>query len=762
MAQPRFGELLWRAVQQVKVNQGRSITALKLELGELCHVGVQAVEKWKRRSIPQEEASIERLARWGVKTAGMNRAWLVAFLRAAEYYDDGTLELELFGSAHRALPVARENLPPLRSDFIGRVEEIGRVREGLAMPHPLISIEGIGGVGKSTLALKVARMCLSGEINKIGPVSEQTDAFVARTPLRWDAIVWISAKDKLDQDLSLDEVLDTIAGVLDYTTVRQLGHKEKRTTVDRLLRIHRTLVIVDNFETVSDIRLADFLQRVPPPSKAIITTRKRQLRRLWDVPLYGLSETEALQKIRDYSYSLSLRAMAQADKALLQPLITMTHGNPKALELALGYLKHKGMALDEVVRSLSEANQTVEELFNDLFARAWDLLSPEGQHLLMVMPFFADSTSRQALEVATDVHDWHLHMAIAQLLEMSLLEANEELVERRKRYSVHPLVLAFARAHLREHHEFETQARERWMDYFLHYAEEYGDDDFGQTINQAGMETLQLEINNLRLAIEWGLQHSKKNTIRLVERITTFLHQKGYWSERITLCRRALAIADSPESQAGLLTRLGWSYLLQGSDQQARDAFDEGLAIAREHNLQDRLVQLLRYSGQWYAFQEDYQTADRLYTDSLLLAEQLEQEIGILLVQAFRARTAYHRGQNEQAKQLFLELLPKFKELHPRQILFALGFLGDIAMSEGRLHDARTYLQKALHYAKTSYHQAHDMVKLYRIWGDLERAANNPGAALECYQKALRLSTRLGMKESQLLEGLIEQVKGGE
>jgi len=63
MAQPRFGELLWRAVQQVKVNQGRSITAVKLELGELCHVGVPAVEKWKRRNIPCLISVVE-VAEW--------------------------------------------------------------------------------------------------------------------------------------------------------------------------------------------------------------------------------------------------------------------------------------------------------------------------------------------------------------------------------------------------------------------------------------------------------------------------------------------------------------------------------------------------------------------------------------------------------------------------------------------------------------------------------------------------------------------------
>ena len=96
MAQPRFGELLWQAVMQVKARKGRSITSIKRELAERCYVGVGAVEKWKKRSIPATE-TVEILARFGVREAGMERVWLRAFLRAGEYYDGGALEQELFG-----------------------------------------------------------------------------------------------------------------------------------------------------------------------------------------------------------------------------------------------------------------------------------------------------------------------------------------------------------------------------------------------------------------------------------------------------------------------------------------------------------------------------------------------------------------------------------------------------------------------------------------------------------------------------------------
>jgi hypothetical protein len=133
-------------------------------------------------------------------------------------------------------------------------------------------------VGKTTLAIKVARLCKSGEINH-----EQTNSYHQMAP--FEAIVWRSAKDKPNEDLS--DVLDAVAGVLNYTIVRQLMGDEKRAAVARLLRVHRSLLIVDHFETVSSVKLADFLQSIPPRRGAIITTRERQLRRLWDVPLAG-------------------------------------------------------------------------------------------------------------------------------------------------------------------------------------------------------------------------------------------------------------------------------------------------------------------------------------------------------------------------------------------------------------------------------------------------------------------------------------------
>ena len=71
----------------------------------------------------------------------------------------------------------------------------------------------------------------------------------------FDGVVWTSARDQADFDLSLDQVLDTMVHVLDYPYLTQLQSEEKVKAVDKLLRRQRILVIVDNFETITDMAL---------------------------------------------------------------------------------------------------------------------------------------------------------------------------------------------------------------------------------------------------------------------------------------------------------------------------------------------------------------------------------------------------------------------------------------------------------------------------------------------------------------------------
>ncbi len=173
-------------------------------------------------------------------------------------------------------PAIPSNLPP-RGEFIGREKEKARVREALASRWPLTCIDGIGGIGKTALALEVAGECLrvsKGEIPADGIPN-------------FDGFIWTTAKDR---ELALNDVLDAIARALDYPGIAQQPLGEKQESVRKLLQSKRYLLIVDNFETITDDAVRDFLLWLPEPSKALITSREQKLRQNWAVSLKVLTD----------------------------------------------------------------------------------------------------------------------------------------------------------------------------------------------------------------------------------------------------------------------------------------------------------------------------------------------------------------------------------------------------------------------------------------------------------------------------------------
>lgn len=187
MAQPRFGELLWSAIYAFRAISGQKITPIKMELAELCYVSVEAIQRYRKKSLP-ESRNVTTLARWGVENAKMDRQWLRDFLEAGEYYDGGQLEKMYFGDDRSKAPIIDQRLPPLPTHFIGRTAEILLVVEGLGMPHPLLSIEGMGGNGKTSLVIKIAQMCQAGQFPTIPPL-KKSFGFLPKTKLtlicRW-------------------------------------------------------------------------------------------------------------------------------------------------------------------------------------------------------------------------------------------------------------------------------------------------------------------------------------------------------------------------------------------------------------------------------------------------------------------------------------------------------------------------------------------------------------------------------------------------
>jgi hypothetical protein len=170
-------------------------------------------------------------------------------------------------------PVApHHNLPqPDYVAFVGRQKELDWVIQRLSAERTWqMVITGIGGVGKSTLALAIAHY-----------YREHYNALASEN--RFEAIIWTSAKEEVLTVMgrkqsalaglisrTLEDIYTTIAQTLKREDItRAISLEEQNRLVQKALSSQRTLLIVDNIESIDDERVKTFLRNLPVSTKSL-------------------------------------------------------------------------------------------------------------------------------------------------------------------------------------------------------------------------------------------------------------------------------------------------------------------------------------------------------------------------------------------------------------------------------------------------------------------------------------------------------------
>ncbi|MFP4441411.1 MAG: tetratricopeptide repeat protein, partial [Chloroflexaceae bacterium] len=130
------------------------------------------------------------------------------------------------------------------------------------------------------------------------------------------------------------------------------------------------------------------------------------------------------------------------------------------------------------------------------------LLDGAGRHILMVMTFFPDSASGEALSATVNVTGFEFDRATERLTDLSLLDLQQVDLLSAPRYLLHPLVRAFAGARLAEQPEFERAARERWVAWYLQLVYQVWNEQRGQLEK---IPLLDPEHLTVTAAMEWTL-----------------------------------------------------------------------------------------------------------------------------------------------------------------------------------------------------------------------------------------------------------------
>ena len=423
----------------------------------------------------------------------------------------------------RTLDELPGNLPLQMTSFVGRDAEVRVVAERLG-EHRLVTLTGVGGVGKTRLALQVA-----AEV-----VPEFPDG------------AWLCELASADDAESLVEV---IAASLDSPT--RPGRTRLESVIE-FLRGKLLLIVLDNCEHVLDpaAELAELVLRQCLSVRVLATSREalaidgehlHGMRAIRDEDAIGLFMDRA-RAVRDFDVD-------DAARSAIAEICHRLDDIPLAIELAAARVVSMQPAeiaarLDERFRLLSGGRRRGVERHQTLRATVeWSYSMLEERERLVfdhLSVFPGSFTSDAAVSVASgnDIDEWGVIDALTSLARKSML-GTEPGRGGVTRYAVLETLRQYGRERLYAQGEVEP-ARRGHAAYYAQLAERLGDELITEREIPAQQAAL-AELDNLRAAVAWSLDAETDSdmlyAVRIVAGLALFANTAkssglGSWAER--------------------------------------------------------------------------------------------------------------------------------------------------------------------------------------------------------------------------------------
>lgn len=639
--------------------------------------------------------------------------------------------------------------------FVGRQAELAQLTQ-LLLPHPrsrhfIVTLDGIGGVGKSALALELAYRYRDGYAEL--PPTE-----------RFEAIVWASAKRTLlsaggiqqrrASFNTLDDLFREVAAVLELPAILEAAPAQRRALIERALTAQRTLLIVDNLETVDDEELLAFLRELPDPTKAIVTTRHR-IDIAYAIRLTGMPEPDAraLMAVEAARKNVALPPEAEAE------LFRRSGGVPLAIVWSIG-LMSLGYGVESVLRRLGSGQSDIARFcFTESVAI---IRGRDAYTLLLALALFEYRIDRERLGVVAGLADDPIGRddGLAELLQLSLVNQKGE------RFFLLPLTQRYALDELAAQPERERALRERWVAVLARIAAPYS------TLfwRYPDRRTLKQEGRHIAALAGWAQRAEQPGLLlQFAPALMIYYDTLGDWAALQQVAQAALEHAYLAQDIPHIMLiemRLCWQLNVQGKHTEALDLALHSLKLAQESgdapwecHILLRLAQFYRLRGDSGQAAEHCRRAaahlDRIpEADRPFAFASIENELGKLA----RERTDWPAAQAHFQTALKIFGDESDPALHMDGAWGVLSNLGFIEQQLGHLDTAAQMYAQSLEICREIGGKGALANQLYRL-AALETQRGRPDAARAYAQEALDWAMRLGMVwERQQAEALIARL----
>lgn len=311
------------------------------------------------------------------------------------------------------------NEAPNIENFYGRNQELEELEQWITDGCKLVTIVGIGGIGKTSLALALAD----------------------RLQAKFDCLIWKS----LLNSPSLLTLLDNILGTLDRTVIQDIDRGIKQ--LIQLLQQRRCLLILDGLEAVlsnqeNAIVYNSFIQQLNQTrhqSCIIITSREKlnlidiNPKTLRCLTLQGLSTIDTIALFQAQGFT--------GKELGLSALIKLYRGNPLAIKLVIPLIQ--SLFAGNIAAFLNQNALVIGDRLNHILQQQFEQLSDLERDIIYWLVIWQEPISfcRLQSHFLISVNPAMILAGIAGLEKRSLIE--KWVNENEYSFTLQPLVMKF-------------------------------------------------------------------------------------------------------------------------------------------------------------------------------------------------------------------------------------------------------------------------------------------------------------------------------
>lgn len=300
------------------------------------------------------------------------------------------------------------NLPMVDYDdtgFVGRSKDKDELKKKINGPYPVISVIGVGGIGKTSLVLS----CLYDMLDE---------------DIKFDTIIWITLKTKGLYNGDFKEIKNVILNLDDnFKQLNKDFDNDNLSNVRDILSYmenNKTLLVIDNLETLSNDKTIRILfEEIPQGSKILITSRIGVGNYEQSFQLNSLDEKEAIFYFRKLTNVYKVNVLIKQSDSVIKKYLKKLDNNPLAIKWFVINVG-KGMDPNDIL------NNHITDLTDFCLSNIYEKLSDDAKYILRIILIKANKCGFAELLYLCELSYDKCLAAINELFKSNFLLQNDD------------------------------------------------------------------------------------------------------------------------------------------------------------------------------------------------------------------------------------------------------------------------------------------------------------------------------------------------